>query len=41
MAIAAQEGSPAEVQSEDLERKPLLSFRAIRSSAPTPRRCRC
>lgn len=29
MAIAAQEGSPAEVQSEDLERKPLLSFRAI------------
>ena len=29
MAIAAQEGSQAEVQSEDLERKPLLSFRAI------------
>jgi maltose/moltooligosaccharide transporter len=29
MAIAAQEGSPAEVQSEDLERKPPLSFRAI------------
>jgi maltose/moltooligosaccharide transporter len=29
MAIAAQEGSQAEIQSEDLERKPLLSFRAI------------
>jgi maltose/moltooligosaccharide transporter len=29
MAIAAQEGSQSEIQNEDLERKPLLSFRAI------------
>ncbi len=29
MAVAAQEGSQAEFQSDDLERKPLLSFRAI------------
>ena len=29
MTIAAREGSQPEVQSEDLERKPLLSFRAI------------